>query len=81
MESYNAPQDSGYQVQIEYGIKKKEENNSYGRQQKSLSLPMYPQNNQQPLQDQRSKCPKGAKLGAIGSCCGWECTRACALPN
>mgnify|MGYP001572237808 CR=1 FL=1 len=26
----------------------------------------------------RSKCPRGALLGSIGSCCGLDCTRKCA---
>ncbi len=29
----------------------------------------------------RSKCPRGAALGEIGSCCGLQCTRACAAEN
>ena len=29
----------------------------------------------------KSKCPRGAEFGSIGSCCGWECTRACALED
>ena len=27
----------------------------------------------------RSKCPRGATLGKIGSACGTQCTRACAI--
>ena len=29
----------------------------------------------------RSKCPRGAALGEIGTCCGLQCTRACAAEN
>ena len=29
-------------------------------------------------QKKRSRCPLGAALGEIGSCCGLKCTRACA---
>ena len=32
-------------------------------------------------QKRRSKCPRGAALGEIGSCCGLQCTRACAAEN
>jgi len=29
----------------------------------------------------KSKCPRGATVGKIGSCCGINCTRACAIPE
>ncbi len=29
----------------------------------------------------KSKCPRGAIMGDIGSCCGNGCTRACAIPD
>ena len=33
------------------------------------------------LNSKKSKCPKGAQLGAIGSCCGLQCIRACAIQD
>ncbi len=46
---------------------------SYG----NSSLFIYGQNPQPQLR-MRSRCPKEAALGEIGSCCGDMCTRDCA---
>ena len=57
---------------------------SYAQQQNYVStnygnnsLPIYGQNTQPQLR-MRSRCPRGAALGEIGSCCGDRCTRDCA---
>ena len=55
-----------------YGNQNNYVSNSYG-----ISLPIYGQNPQPQLR-MRSRCPRGAALGEIGSCCGDRCTRDCA---
>lgn len=81
-EGYNVPKDEGYQVSTSYATKKTSVVNSgYGGEQGSISsLPIY-QPTQQQTSGGKSRCPRGAQLGSIGSCCGWECTRACAIPG
>ena len=81
-EGYNVPKDEGYQVSNSYGTTTQTTTTSsgYGGEQSTSSLPIY-QDKQQPIQNKKSRCPRGAQLGQIGSCCGWECTRACALPG
>ena len=56
-----------------YGQNQNYVNSSYG----NSSLPIYGQNIK-PKRTERSRCPKGAALGEIGSCCGDMCTRDCA---
>ena len=79
-EGYNVQKEEGYQVANTYGpIKKTRVASSYGGEQNvTTSLPMY-RTNQEVQTNRRSRCPKGAILGQIGSCCGMQCTRACAL--
>ena len=47
----------------------------------SSSSNNYNTNSNYSTQKKRSKCPRGAALGEIGSCCGLQCTRACASEN
>ncbi|HIH26143.1 hypothetical protein J4476_01965 [Candidatus Woesearchaeota archaeon] len=53
------------------------QNNSYN----TSSSNTYNINSSYSNQKRRSKCPRGATLGEIGSCCGLQCTRACAAEN
>ena len=77
MEGYNIDQGEKYSVSSDYSSKAPVfENSSYS--QGSSSLPIY-RNNEQPNIKKRSRCPRGAILGEIGTCCGLQCTRACAL--
>ena len=83
MEGYNVPQDSGYQVSNSYAnIKSKAPilESNYNRNQQS-SLPIYTVKQDTPRLNRRSRCPRGAVLGEIGSCCGLNCTRACAIES
>lgn len=76
MTGYNAPQDQGYKIVNNYSSKPVQ-SNSYGRSQSvTVSLPIYQQ--KQSTGPRRSRCPKGAILGEIGSCCGDKCNRDCA---
>ncbi len=78
MIGYNAPKDEGYQVSNSYGPIKQTQSNSYGNSQTvQVSLPIY--NGTQQTSSRRSRCPRGAVLGKIGSCCGDQCNRACAI--
>ena len=79
-DAYNIPRDSGYKASDTYSPLNLPSNN-YGTQSSTISLPIYQASNDQRVQSRRSKCPKGAKLGDIGSCCGFGCTRACAIPG
>lgn len=77
MEGYNPPKDQGYKVANSYGPIKQGSPNSYAVSTPiNLMLPIYQPNEQQKT-SKKSRCPRGAKLGETGSCCGWECTRAC----
>ena len=81
MESYNAPKDSGYKPKSDYGSPKNTSapSSGYGGSQQQTSLPIYtPKSQSQQVTKRRSRCPMGAALGEIGSCCGLNCTRACA---
>jgi len=81
MEGYNAPKDEGYSVKSSYGSNKQAQSNSYGNSQTStVALPIYEETQQQ-VKHRRSRCPRGALLGQIGSCCGDRCTRACAIES
>ncbi len=81
MENYNAPKDEGYQVANSYAASTQVNTNpSYGGSQ-STSLPLYQTRQEQPKLNRKSKCPRGATLGSIGSCCGMQCTRACAISD
>lgn len=78
MGGYNAPKDLGYNVQNDYELINQNSQSSYNNlPQITSSLPIY--NTQQKKLSRKSKCPRGALLGAIGSCCGFKCTRACAM--
>lgn len=79
MENYNAPKDEGYKVSNSYRPVKVN-NSSYGREQ-TASLPIYETKQEQPRVNRKSKCPRGAPLDSIGSCCGMACTRACAVSD
>ena len=79
MVEYNSPRDLGYKASDSYASLNLPANN-YGLQSVTISLPIYNSNNEDKTK-KRSKCPRGAKLGEIGSCCGWDCTRACALSD
>ena len=79
MESYNVPQDEGYNVKNNYGTVQQHQSNTYGGSQSvTVSLPVY-QEIQQQISSRRSRCPRGAVLNRIGSCCGDQCSRACAI--
>lgn len=81
-EGYNAPKDEGYQVSNNYGPVKQTSvvSSGYGGEQSTTnSLPIYQVKQEQTQLNRKSRCPKGAILGQIGSCCGMQCTRACAL--
>ncbi|MBI2148887.1 hypothetical protein HYU23_04355 [Candidatus Woesearchaeota archaeon] len=79
MEEYNAPKDEGYKVSNSYNSVNQPQSNSYESSQAvTVSLPIY-QETQQQSSSRRSKCPRGAILNKIGSCCGDQCTRACAI--
>lgn len=81
MEGYNVPKDEGYKVENNYGPVKQTNvvSSGYsGSQSSSVILPIY-KTQEQPNPNGRSKCPRGARLGEIGSCCGMACTRACAI--
>ncbi len=78
MTSYNAPKDEGYSVNNSYAPIKQNTQGSYGSSQTSIILPIYQNDQQTPKTARRSRCPRGANLGEIGSCCGMQCTRACA---
>lgn len=77
MESYNVPKDEGYKVSNSYAPVKVN-NSDYGGEQ---GLPIYQTKQEQPRTNGKSKCPRGAPLGSIGSCCGMACTRACAVSS
>lgn len=81
-EGYNVPKDEGYQISNSYGPTKQTSvvTSGYGGEAPTSSLPIY-QTQEQPIRKRKSRCPRGAVLGEIGSCCGWECTRGCAVPN
>lgn len=83
MEGYNAPKDKGYSVASNYGsINQNVVDSNYGREQVVVSsLPIYQAIQEQPIANRKSRCPRGALLGSIGSCCGMNCTRACAMPG
>ncbi len=78
-EGYNVQKDEGYKVSNNYGpIKQTSVTTSgYGGEQVHGSLPIYNFKEERPKG--KSRCPRGANLGEIGSCCGLQCTRACAL--
>jgi len=76
---YNADQGEKYTMKSDYGSKPVGNSNSYGTQNQN-SLPMYQtSSSENPMPKRKSKCPRGAILGEIGTCCGMNCTRACAL--
>ncbi len=82
MESYNVDTDEVYNVPNSYkskGLIITPEVSSYGTN--SVSLPIYRGAIEQPVLNKKSRCPKGAVLGSIGTCCGMNCTRACAIPG
>jgi len=68
MQNYNTPKDKGYQSGNSYS-------NSQGY---SVILPIYTSSQNT---KRKSKCPKGANLNEIGSCCGDRCTRACLIED
>lgn len=70
--------DEGYQVSNSYVPINQTSviSSGYGGNQ---SLPIYQTKQEQPRTNRKSKCPRGAALGSIGSCCGMQCTRACAV--
>ena len=79
MKSYNATQDEGYKISNNYSSTKQTQVLVYeGSQAVQISLPIY-QEKQQQSSTRKSKCPRGAILNKIGSCCGDQCTRACAI--
>ncbi len=83
-EGYNTSKDEGYQVANSYGPAKQTSvvTSGYsGSQSNNSSLPIYQNNQDQPRTKRKSRCPNGANLGQIGSCCGMACTRACAVPG
>lgn len=82
MEGYNIPKDEGYSVPNNYGSTNQNAVSFVygGEQAATVSLPVYKPTQQQSIQT-RSRCPRGAILGQIGSCCGMNCTRACAMPG
>ena len=78
MEGYNSPKDQGYKTSDSYASINLP-SNKYGAQSSAISLPVYHETNEQPKTNRKSKCPRGAILNEIGSCCGFNCTRACAI--
>lgn len=66
MNGYNANNQS-YSQDRKYSI-----NSAYS----GSSLNVY---SSQTKTKKKSRCPKGATYGEVGSCCGFECTKACAL--
>jgi len=80
-EGYSVTKDEGYSVSNSYSSIKQTNSNSYsGDQTVAISLPIY-QPEKQTIQKRKSKCPRGSVLGEIGSCCGMQCTRTCAMPG
>ena len=80
MECYNVPKDEGYKVVNSYVLVKQNTNSGYGNSKQTISLPIYQEErNEQPTTNRRSRCPRGAILNRVGSCCGDKCTRACAI--
>ncbi len=82
MERYNASIDEGYKNKDNYKRLKGpmlEPGNSYVVAHNN-PIPNY-KISQEDMNSapKRSKCPMGAALGAIGTCCGMKCTRACAI--
>lgn len=76
-EGYNVPKDQGYSVGVDY-TSATQNNSTYGGEQ-SLTLQVYSSKEEKQFSNKKSKCPRGAILGQIGSCCGNACTRACAV--
>lgn len=81
MEIYNVPKDEGYSVSNNYEPIKQDGANYGGSQAVSVNLPIYQTQQEQPRANRKSRCPRGAALGSIGSCCGMQCTRACAVAD
>ena len=80
MKGYNAPKDEGYNVKDNYGNNNQSSvMQSSNYQTQGSVIPMYKVKEEQPQQKKKSRCPRGALYGEIGSCCGMQCTRACAL--
>ena len=84
MVGYNV--DTGEEYVIRSSYKSKDplmtpENNSYGGSNPSNVVLQIYSSSEQPVMNQKSRCPRGALLGSIGTCCGMNCTRACALPS
>ncbi len=82
MTGYNAPQDQGYQILNSYTTTESKVpslENNYNSNQQQSTLPIYTVKQDTPKMSKRSRCPRGANLNEIGSCCGLNCTRACAI--
>jgi len=81
MESYNVKKNNEYKTSNSYAPLNIS-NNTYGSDQNTnISLTIYSSNDAQPKINRKSKCPRGAILGEIGTCCGLNCTRACAIAD
>jgi len=76
--SYNPPKDEGYKTRTAYTSVPQLFLNNTGYM--GVIFP-YSQKQENHRPKVKSKCPRGAILGNIGSCCGNACTRACAIPD
>ena len=80
MDKYNFDEGENYNVKSDYSNSNASVLNQGSYVQSTQILPIYrTQTQQQNSTPKKSKCPRGAKLGEIGSCCGFECSRACAF--
>ena len=76
MDEYKINEGEKYSVKSNYGSEAPVMNSTYVSQS---NLPSYTNKQEQQTIKKRSRCPRGAILGEIGTCCGLQCTRACAL--
>jgi len=77
MNKYKIEDNESYNAQVNYGSNNT--TSSYGGQNQNITLPIYSENNNKSIR--KSKCPRGAPLGSIGTCCGLDCTRGCAIED
>jgi len=80
MDEYNTQQGENYNAKVDYTVKHQDNTMTYAVNSTSISTGSMYQSKQETSTTIPSKCPRGATLGAIGTCCGLQCTRKCAEP-